>query len=134
MQSSPISIASRTKPASTPSLPSSTPSVRRLAESPANQTAPDSAHSDPGFVPSNLAEPHFPQQMPAFTGPLAREKRRQWPRKNGFAHLAKAAFATANESTPPFQASTPIRHFALRSPSENPSPVFQTGFFLSLCN
>jgi hypothetical protein len=78
-------------------------SARRLAEittsrphtdqppPPANKTAPEPAKSQPGFVPSNPPNPDFPQQLPAFTGPLAREKRRQWLRKNGFAHLAKAA-------------------------------------------
>ncbi len=73
-------------------------SIRRLAEitvaRPLADHAPTPAArtstSETGFVPSNPANPDFPKEMPAFTGPLAREKRRQWLRKNGFAHLAKS--------------------------------------------
>jgi hypothetical protein len=49
------------------------------------------APADSGFVPPLSPKPAFPPDMPHFTGPLQKEKRRQWLRKHGLNELAKAA-------------------------------------------
>jgi hypothetical protein len=49
------------------------------------------APTDSGFVPPLSSPTAFPAGMPKFTGPLKKEKLRQWLRQHGHNDLAKAA-------------------------------------------
>jgi hypothetical protein len=60
----------------------------KRTRAPANSHPPP---ADSGFVPPLSSQPAFPPNMPHFTGPLQKEKRRQWLRKHGLNELAKAA-------------------------------------------
>jgi hypothetical protein len=62
--------------------------VIQPVEVPMESTTPPSPS---GFVPPHSSELKFPSDMPVFTGPLQKEKRRQWLRKHGYNQLAKAA-------------------------------------------
>jgi hypothetical protein len=63
------------------------PIARQAAPPPTAPTVPAAS----GFVPPLSSPAAFPAAMPNFTGPLKKEKRRQWLRKHGLNELAKAA-------------------------------------------
>jgi hypothetical protein len=70
-------------------IPDVTEEMDRPTRAPVPEAA--AAPADSGFVPPLSPKPAFPPDMPHFTGPLQKEKRRQWLRKHGLNELAKAA-------------------------------------------